>query len=60
MSTIFLRSVDDGIEFDTQAKKMRLLEMISSLSNDCASEHDRSMLLMAFDILSSIEFRTYE
>ena len=50
----------DTIEYDTEAKQLRVLEAVSELGRDCATEHDRSMLLMAFDIISRVELVRYE
>jgi hypothetical protein len=60
MATTFLRDIFDGLEYDTESKRMRVLEGVSQLADDCNSDHDRAMLLMAFDIISNVELLRYE
>lgn len=55
-----LRSLFENIEYDTKEKRLLVLEAVTGLVDDCASEHDRSMLLMAFDIISNLDLVTYE
>jgi len=59
VSVHFLRGPFDGIEYDTRAKHLRTLETLTDLADDCATEHDRHMLLLAFDIVSRLELVHY-
>lgn len=58
-SIIHLVGPFHGYEYDTQAKRLRTLECVSNLADDCATDHDRQMLLIAFDIISRVELVTY-
>jgi len=40
--------------------KREVLDKMSRLADEVASEHDRRMLLMAFDIVSRIEMQVWE
>jgi len=60
MPTVNLRNPFEGIEYDTTEKKLYVLDCLSRLSVDCRDDHERSMLTMAFDIVSHLQLFTYE
>lgn len=60
MPVLFLKGPYEGIEYDTEAKKLCVLDSLSQLSGDCRDDHERYMLTMAFDIVSHIRLVTYE
>jgi hypothetical protein len=60
MPVLHLEGPFHGFEFDTESMKLRTLEAMSQLAEHCVTDHDRKMLLMAFDIVSRVELREYE
>ena len=50
----------NGYEYNTKAKLLRTLECVAGLGEDCETDYDRRMLLMAFDIISRVNLKVYQ
>lgn len=59
-SIIHLTGPFNGYEYNTKAKLLRTLECVVELGEDCETDYDRRMLLMAFDIISRVNLKVYQ